>query len=170
MSNNNVFNPLGNFAFRDLGTGDLVFYPIVSPAASYEFIFTGSPDDLPNSTYWILALGGLAYFDGDTERPIIQLSAGSPIVIGENTGPLVLNGSTIQDANFLTIVDSGAAVMGGGAYTFDAANMYKVNGVQVLAAQQAAIADLAGAATLAQTIAKVNAILAMLRTHGLIAP
>jgi hypothetical protein len=46
----------------------------------------------------------------------------------------------------------------------------KVNGTQVVGARQAAIADLVGAATLADTITKVNALLAMLRTHGLIAP
>jgi hypothetical protein len=43
------------------------------------------------------------------------------------------------------------------------------DGNQILTSQQSAIADLAGAATLAQTIAKVNEILAMLRQHGIIA-
>lgn len=45
----------------------------------------------------------------------------------------------------------------------------KIAGTQVLSTQQSAIANLAGGADLATTVSKVNAILAMLRTHGLIA-
>lgn len=45
----------------------------------------------------------------------------------------------------------------------------KIAGTQVLSTQQAAIPNLAGGADLATTVSKVNAILAMLRTHGLIA-
>jgi hypothetical protein len=43
-----------------------------------------------------------------------------------------------------------------------------MNGTQVLTVQQSAIADLSGAATLADAIAKINAILSMQRVHGLI--
>lgn len=48
-------------------------------------------------------------------------------------------------------------------------NVLKINGTQVLTSQQVAIPDLAGGATLTDVINKVNDILAMLRTHGLIA-
>ena len=45
-----------------------------------------------------------------------------------------------------------------------------VNGNRVIGPRQAAIANLAGGATLTDVINKINAILAMLRTHGEIAP
>jgi len=45
----------------------------------------------------------------------------------------------------------------------------RIAGTKVLDAQQAAIADLAGGATLADVIAKMNAVLAMLRNMGIIA-
>lgn len=45
-----------------------------------------------------------------------------------------------------------------------------VTPIQVVGAQQPAIANLAGAATLPQAVTAINTILAMLRVHGLIAP
>jgi hypothetical protein len=66
-----------------------------------------------------------------------------------------------------------------GNINISSGSVYKVNGTQVVGARGSAIADistadatdLASAITLANdTKAKVNTILAMLRTHGLIAP
>jgi hypothetical protein len=69
------------------------------------------------------------------------------------------------------------------AYTWTAQQTYSVEPVsatgykvgaptpiQVVGAQQPAIATLAGAATLPQAVTAINTILAMLRVHGLIAP
>jgi len=69
-------------------------------------------------------------------------------------------------------ISIGQAVETTSDVTFDdinATGVYKVDGTQVLTNQQAAEADLAGGATLSDTITKVNNILAKLRTHGIIA-
>ncbi len=56
-----------------------------------------------------------------------------------------------------------------GSINITSGNVLKINNTQVLTLQQTAITNLSGSATLTDVINKVNTILAMLRTHGLIA-
>ncbi len=57
-----------------------------------------------------------------------------------------------------------------GNISITSGNVLKINGTQIITSQQSAISNLAGSATLTDVINKINSILAMLRTHGLIAP
>ncbi len=113
---------------------------------------------------------------------------------GSATGPNVTIGSTWNGVNFVASGNSlnlditnaasarsdlGAAASGvntditqlNGASQVDVSGSYKVSGTQVVAAQQAAIPDATGGATIdSEARAALNALLAELRTHGLIAP
>jgi hypothetical protein len=78
----------------------------------------------------------------------------------------VAGGNHRVGVNTITLTE---ALTVNGSIDITSGNVYKINNTQVLTSQQPAIADLASGATLADTITKVNDILAVLRTHGLIA-
>lgn len=77
-------------------------------------------------------------------------------------------------ASFRTELDyvlSGAAPAATPAADSDVTGVYKVDGVQVVANRGAAVADVTGGATIdAEARTAINALLARLRAHGLIAP
>jgi len=113
---------------------------------------------------------------------------------GSATGPTLTIGSNWNGINFAASGNSlnlditnaanartalGAAASGintdvtqlNGASQVDVSGSYKVSGTQVVAAQQAAIPDATGGATIdSEARAALNTLLAELRTHGLIAP
>jgi hypothetical protein len=111
---------------------------------------------------------------------------------GQATGPAITLGSNWNGINFVATAgninldiqnaanartDLGAAASGInnditqllGASQVDVSSHYEVAGTQVVTAQQAAIPDAAGGATVdTEARAAINALLAALRTHGLI--
>lgn len=111
---------------------------------------------------------------------------------GQATGPAITLGSNWSGINFIASAGNvnieitnaanaraalGAAASGintditelNGASQVDVSSDYKVNGVQVVTDQQAAIPDAAGGVTVdAEARAAINSLLAALRIHGLI--
>lgn len=111
---------------------------------------------------------------------------------GQATGPAITLGSNWNGVNFVASAgnvnldilnaanartDLGAAASGvntditqlNGASQVDVSGEYKVNGVQVVTSQQAAIPDAAGGVVIdTEARAALNALLAELRIHGLI--
>lgn len=111
---------------------------------------------------------------GQATGPAITISGGATgyeFVAAAGTITLTVN-------NAATVRSSISAAKSGintditelnGASQVDVSSDYKVNGVQVVTDQQAAIPDAAGGATVdTEARAAINAVLAALRTHGLI--
>lgn len=98
-----------------------------------------------------------------TDITRITIAAGGDISIASTTetsssttGALVVPGG----------IGVGGGIFAGGNVNVASGKVYKVNGTQVLGAQGAAVADATGAG---DVVAQLNALLARLRSHGIIA-
>jgi hypothetical protein len=116
--------------------------------------------------------------DGDAWKLNDSTNSKIKIKVNPNTGDIELNNGkvTISDATDTTALDTGSLQTAGGAsvkknlWVGEDVNLatgkgVKVNAIKVLGDQRAAIADAAGG----DEVTKINAILAALRAHGLIA-
>lgn len=97
----------------------------------------------------------------------LRLQSPSDVVIGS------VRGTAGQTANLLNFESNAAAILASilASGAFNTVIGYNRSGTQVVGAQGAAVADAAGGVTIdAEGRAAINALLARVRTHGLIAP